>query len=108
MRTVSFYGRSLSVIKTFPLTARREAGHQLDRVQRRLEPNDWKPLPQVGKGVRELRIRGNGQYRVIYLAVFGDVIHVLHAFRKKTQKTRQHDIRVAQKAYKYVMAKSDE
>ena len=65
-------------------------------------------MSQVGKGVRELRIRGNGQFRVIYLAVFGEVVHVLHAFRKKTQKTRQPDIRIAQKAYKYVMAKSDE
>ena len=108
MRAVSFHGRSLGAIRTFPLTVWREAGHQLDRVQRRLEPNDWKPMSRVGKGVRELRIRENGQYRVIYLAVFGDVVHVLHVFRKKTQKTRQHDIRVAQKAYKYVMAKSNE
>ena len=108
MRTVCFHGRSLDVIRTFPSTARQEAGHQLDRVQRRLEPNDWKPISRIGKGVRELLIRENGQYRVIYLAVFGDVVHVLHAFRKKTQKTKQSDIRIAQKSYKYVMAKGNE
>ena len=106
MRTVCFHGRSLGVIRSLPLAAKREAGHQLDRVQRGMEPNDWKPLPQVGKGVRELRIRENGQYRVVYLGVFGEVVHVLHAFRKKTQKTRSHDIRAAQKAFKKVMTKS--
>jgi phage-related protein len=32
------------------------------------EPSDWKPMPQVGPGVREIRIRAAGEYRVIYLA----------------------------------------
>ena len=108
MRTVCFHGRSLGVIRSFPLAAKREAGHQLDRVQRGMEPNDWKPMPQVGKGVKELRIRENGQFRVVYLGVFGEVVHVLHAFGKKTQKTRLHDIRAAQRAFKKVMTKSHE
>ena len=108
MRPVCFHGRSLSAIRGFPLTARRETGYQLDRVQRGLDPNNWKPLSQVGKGVRELRIRENGQYRVIYLAVFGEMVHVLHAFGKKTRKARQSDIQAAQQAYKYVMTNRDE
>lgn len=71
-------------------------------------PNDWKPLSRVGKGVRELRIRANGQFRVIYLAVFGEVVHVLHVFGKKTQKTRLYDVRAARQVYKNVMIKSHE
>lgn len=35
------------------------------------DPSDWKPMPDVGKGVREIRIRDeNGIYRMIYVAIF--------------------------------------
>ena len=40
------------------------------------------------------------QYRVIYVAKFADAVYVLHAFRKKTQKTRKRDIDTAKKALK--------
>jgi phage-related protein len=59
-------------------------------------PSDWKPMPSVGPGVREIRIRQVfGAYRIIYLTVIGDVIHVLHAFQKKTQATTKRDIDLA-------------
>ena len=103
MRPICFHGRSLGAIRAFPISTRRDVGYQLDRVQRGLEPNDWKPLPQVAKGVKELRVRENGQFRVVYLAVCGEAVYVLHEFRKKTQKTRLHDIRAAQKVYKHVI-----
>jgi len=78
--------------------ARRAAGYQLDRVQRGLEPDDWKPMPAVGPGVRELRIRDRaGAFRVIYLATLPDRIVVLHAFQKKTQRTAKLDIDLAAK-----------
>jgi phage-related protein len=56
MKLLSFLGSSLDDLRAFPDTARREAGHQLDQVQRGLEPDDWKPMPGVGPGVREVRI----------------------------------------------------
>ena len=46
--------------------AKREAGHQLDRVQRGLDPMDWKPMNSIGQGVREIRIHHEEEYRVIY------------------------------------------
>jgi len=36
------------------------------------------------------------QYRVIYIAKLAGKIHVLHAFQKKTQKTRQADLKLAE------------
>jgi len=63
-------------------------------------PTDWKPMPSIGPGVREIRIKHEGQYRVIYVAKFADVVYVLHAFRKKTRKTRKQDIDAAQHALK--------
>jgi phage-related protein len=59
-------------------------------------PSDWKPMPSIGAGVREIRIRqASGAYRIIYLTAIGDVIHVLHAFQKKTQATTSRDIELA-------------
>ncbi len=61
-----FVGSALEALRAFPRASRREAGYQLDRVQFGLEPSDWKPIPTVGRGVREIRIHHDGQYRVIY------------------------------------------
>lgn len=95
MKPLSFLGSSLDDLRTFPATARREAGHQLDRVQRGLDPSDWKPMPSVGSGVREVRIRDqSGAFRVIYIATRLEAVYVLHAFQKKTQTTAKRDLDV--------------
>jgi len=55
----------------------------------------------IGPGVRELRIRDRaGAFRVIYLATLADRVVVLHAFRKKTQRTAKLDIEVALKRFR--------
>jgi len=92
-----FVGSALEDLRAFPRAPRREAGYQLDRVQSGLDPSDWKPMPAVGRGVREIRIHHRGQYRVIYVAMFDDAVYVLHAFQKKTQRTRKQDIEIAKR-----------
>ena len=65
--------------------ARREAGYQLDRVQNGLEPEDFKPMSDIGSGVQEIRIKDEaGIFRVLYVAKFEDAVYVLHCFQKKT------------------------
>ena len=100
MKDIRFFGRSLEALRSFPAVAKREAGYQLDRVQHGLEPTDWKPMPSIGPGVREIRIMHEGQFRVIYIAKLADAVYVLHAFQKKTQKTRKQDIDAAKQALK--------
>lgn len=96
MKSVIFLGDSLVRLRAFPEGPRRDAGFQLERVQRRLDPDDWKPMASVGPGVREIRVRDrSGAYRVIYVATFEDAAYVLHAFQKKTQKTPQRDLDLA-------------
>ena len=95
MKPLYFVGSALEDLRAFPRAPRREAGYQLDRVQFGLEPTDWKPMTTVGGGVREIRIHHEGQYRVIYVARIDNAIHVLHAFQKKTRKTRKLDIEIA-------------
>ncbi len=69
MKPESYPGSALEDLRAFPPIARQRAGYQLDRVQRGLEPDDWKPMPGIGPGVREIRIRDEtGAFRVIYVA----------------------------------------
>ena len=96
MKDIAFLGDSLATLRRFPDGARRTAGFQLDRVQRGIEPHDWKPMSSVGPGVREIRIRdSDGAFRVIYLARLPDAGYVLHCFQKRTQRTAQRDIELA-------------
>jgi phage-related protein len=67
------------------------------------EPADFKALPSVGPGAYELRVRDEtGAFRVIYVAKFEEVVYVLHAFQKKTRKTRRTDIDLAVTRYKMI------
>lgn len=108
VKSVEFIGRSLDDLRAFPSVARREAGHQIDQVQRGLEPDDWKPMGTIGSGVREIRIRDAfGAFRVIYVAKFAAVIYVLHCFQKKTEKTPKADIDLAAERYRYLLKELD-
>lgn len=101
LKPVEFVGSALDDLRAFPLTARREAGHQIDQVQHGFEPDDWKPMPAVGQGVREIRIHDMaGAFRVIYVAKFADAVYVLHCFQKKTEKTSKADLDLAAKRYR--------
>ena len=96
MKPIAFQGTSLDDLRAFPETARRETGYQLDQVQRGLDPADWKPMPSVGPGVREVRVRDEaGAFRVIYTATRPEAVYVLHAFQKKTQATAKRDLDLA-------------
>ncbi len=101
MKDVRFVGSSLDDLKHFPAGARREAGFELSNVQAGLQPSDWKPMNTVGAGAVEIRIKDpSGIYRVIYVARFEEAVYVLHAFQKKTRKTRKADIELAKARYK--------
>ena len=104
MKPVEFRGKALDDLRRFPQSARRAAGYQIDRVQRGYDPDDWKPMPTIGKSVREIRLReAPGSFRVIYLAKLEDAVYVLHCFRKKTQKTATGDIELARNRYNELM-----
>jgi phage-related protein len=99
-KAIEFRGSSLDDLRAFPLAARRESGHQLNQVQSGHEPDDWKPMSSVGRGVKEIRIRdATGAFRVIYIAKFADAVYVLHCFQKKTEKTRKADLDLAAKRH---------
>lgn len=104
MKPVVFIGNALQELRAFPVTARREAGYQLDRLQNGFEPSDWKVLAGLGSGVREIRIRdANGAFRIVYVARFAEALYVLHCFQKKSQKTGKLNLELAAKRYGELM-----
>jgi len=102
MKDVIFLGTSKADLRGFPDEVRREAGVELHQVQLGLESTDWKPMPSIGHGVREIRIRAGGAFRVIYLATRPEGVYVLHCFQKKTQKTSPRDLELARQRYKQI------
>lgn len=104
IKPVEFRGNALDELRGFPEDARRSAGYQIDRVQHGYDPDDWKPMPSIGKGVREIRVwEASGTFRVIYVAKLEDAVYVLHCFQKKTQKTPSSDVELARNRYKELL-----
>lgn len=104
MKPIRFLGDSLKRLRDFPEDAKQDAGYQLDRVQRGMQPGDFKPMPGIGKGVEELRVwDDSGTYRVVYTARLAEAVYVLHAFHKKTQATSKQDIEIAKARYTELM-----
>ncbi|HXK06786.1 MAG TPA: type II toxin-antitoxin system RelE/ParE family toxin [Verrucomicrobiae bacterium] len=106
-RPVVWHGDSLARIRAFPAAARRDVGYEVRRVQLGKDPRDWKPMSSVGAGAMEIRVRAGGEYRVFYVAKFREAVHVLHAFAKKSQKTKQPDIELAARRYRALVLQRD-
>ncbi|HSY47215.1 MAG TPA: type II toxin-antitoxin system RelE/ParE family toxin [Thermoanaerobaculia bacterium] len=107
MKPVRFAGSAREDLAAFPEPARRAAGYELFMVQVGREPSDFKPMPDIGPGVHEIRVRDRaGTFRVIYVARFDEAVYVLHAFQKKTAKASRLDIEVARRRYRLIGVKS--
>ena len=99
MKPVDWLGTSLNDLRKLDAETHNEAGYQLDKVQRGEEPSDWKPMPTVGMGVKEIRIHGATEDRVIYIAKFIEAVYVLHVFTKKSQQTAPRDVEIARNRF---------
>jgi phage-related protein len=107
-KKVEWIGPARRELRDFPPLARRLAGKNLELVQDGLDPDDWKPMPAVGPGAREIWVRsvdgGTIQHRVIYVAKFAEAVYVLHGFEKKTAQTSPHHLEVAAVRYRQMLA----
>lgn len=96
MGRLRWLGDSQRRVRDFPDTVRAEVGHELWLVECGDEPSDWKPMPSIGAGAKEIRIRDReGAFRIIYVANIDAFVFVLHAFQKKTRTTSAKDIELA-------------
>jgi len=63
-----------------------------------------RPMPSVGRGVHELRLKDrSGVYRVVYALVRSGTIYVVHAFKKTTQQTPLRHMELARKRLKEII-----
>jgi len=103
VKPAAFHPKARSILQEFPEEVRRELGKAIFDLQKgyRLTMPLSKPIPSVGKGVEELRVKdSSGAYRVFYFTRLPHAILVFHAFQKKTQQTPKHEIEVGQKRLK--------
>ena len=104
MKPLRFLGDTRNQLRELTADAKQDAGYQLDKVQRGEMPNDYKPMPTIGKGVEEIRVWDeSGTYRIIYLARLADAVYVLHVFKKKTQATAKRDLDLAKTRFNELM-----
>lgn len=103
MKPLKFVDSSQKDLRAMPVDVRHALGIELMTVQYGGEPSDFKPMKEVGAGAYEIRHRDiSGAFRVVYVTKFADAVYVLHAFQKKTQKTKRADIELAAKRYKLI------
>ena len=100
IKPITWLGDSRERVRGFPSEACAAAGFELWEVQQGKGPSDWKPMPSVGLGVREIRVRAGTAYRLIYVARFSEAVFVLHAFEKKSRKTSRPDLAIARTRFK--------
>ena len=101
LKDIHWHGDSLEVIGKFPRTVRVDIGSELYLLQMGERPLHSRPFASVGRGVWEIRIKDEtGAFRVFYVVLRRDGVHVLHAFRKKTQQARKSDIELGKSRYR--------
>jgi len=107
MKPLGFLGSSRDDLTAMPAGVRHDIGVELMRVQFGGNPVDFKPMPTVGAGAYEIRVRdASGAFRAIYVAKFEAAVYVLHAFQKKTPRTAKVDIDLARVRYKMIGGQS--
>lgn len=106
MKPAWFHPKVKSILRSFPEDVRREIGKLILDLQKGaiLSMPVSKPMPSVGPGIEELRIRdSSGAFRVFYFARMADAILILHALQKKSQKTPQKEIDLGRKRLKEML-----
>ena len=94
-RPVEWLGDSLKNLRAFPQAVREDMGFAIYSVQEGETPRSAKKLKGLS-GVYEIVEQADTDaYRAMYIASLGDVVYVLHAFKKKSKtgiKTPKQDI----------------
>ena len=106
VRPVVFHPKARDAVRRFPREARVRLGKDLFRLQmgERIAMPVSRPMPVVGGGVSELRVKGaDGIFRVFYYLASPKGVLVFHAFVKKTQRTPPLEIELARRRLKELL-----
>jgi phage-related protein len=85
-----FHREALETVRSFPARVRRELGKAIFDLQKgeTLRMPVSRPMPEIGAGVEEIRIRDRGgSYRAFYLArLEGGILIFMHSRRKHKRR----------------------
>jgi phage-related protein len=102
-RPAVFHPAAKKMIREFPEGVRKELGEAIAKLQlgEMLSMPLSRPMPSVGAGVSELRVKDEaGEWRAFYVVKMAEAVYVFHAFGKKTQETLSREIKLGQKRLK--------
>lgn len=105
--SISWEGDSLEELRSWPKDIRADFGSALNEMQDGRKPRlVTRAMPTIASGVFELKDSDAAAwYRLIYLAKIRNTIYVLHCFKKKTGKTENKDLKVAEARLSKVKAR---
>jgi phage-related protein len=103
-KPLRWVGSSRDDLRRFPEAVRFIAGYQPRRGQGGLDPNDWRPMPSAGPGVRETTLHTGLEHRALSVAKFAESVCVLHALEKRSRKTATADVEPAKGRLAMVVA----
>jgi phage-related protein len=93
-------------IRNFPTEVKKSLGKAIWELQKgeRLGMPISRPMPSVGPGVEELRVKDEtGAFRAFYYARSSRGILIFHAFGKKSRATPASEIKLGQKRLKELL-----
>ena len=100
LKNIYWHGDALTVVRGFPKLVKSDIGSELYLLQIGEKPLHSRPIGNVGRGVWEIRVMDDrGAFRIFYVVMRRDGIHVLHAFQKKSRKTAKSDIEIGKSRY---------
>ena len=106
MKEVKWNEKAKDFVRSLTPELKQDFGALLLLVQKGdvLSPPLSKPIKAIHPNAFELRTKDStGAYRVIYVLAIKDKILIPHAFKKKTQKTPQKEIKTAQARLKELL-----
>ena len=108
-RPLFWEGSSKRDFKQFPVAVQKDMGVSLFVIQLGGSVPAAKPWKGLGPGVFELIEDHRGDtYRAVYTVRYGDSVHVLHAFQKKSKSgtsTPRVDVQLVSQRLKSVLAR---
>ena len=106
MKVAKFHPAARDALRAFPEDVRRAFGKAIHDLQlgHSLAMPLSRPMPVLGAGAAEIRIRdAGGIYRAFYVVKVVDAVLIFHAFVKKTQKTPDREIDLGKKRLKEML-----
>jgi len=106
VKSIKFHPKALEFIREQSTAIKQEIGEALRDVQKGISPGMplSRPMPDVGSGVHELRVKDERTaVRIFYFVKMADAIVVFHGFQKQTQKTPKHEMEVGSKRLQEVL-----